>query len=81
MFRNLVKKKSNGFSSDFSRTILSLALLRPSRGNQIQNVGIPLQLTARRVPNVLLPASLYVLFAMLLITPLYIFYALRNVLL
>jgi hypothetical protein len=42
-------------------------------GNQIQIVGIASQLTAIRMPNVRLPSPLYVLFAVLLITLLYIF--------
>jgi hypothetical protein len=80
MFRSMVKK-SNRFSSDVSRTNLSAALLRPSKSNQVQIVGIALQLTARCVPNLRLAARLYVLFALLLITLLYIFFALHDVLL
>ena len=80
MFRNLVKKRSTRFSSDFSRTILSPALLHPWKGNQIQIVGVALQLTARCVPNVRLAAPLYVLFALLLITLLNFFFVLRDVL-
>jgi hypothetical protein len=40
-------KKSNRFFSGFSRTSLSAALSRPSKGNQIQIVGTAFQLTAR----------------------------------